>query len=383
MTVLRALRLAVAKVAEDEFDLAVPVIGLTDSQSSAAQVIDCAEDTALLVLLDTPNGGPGAAILDASLVEGLVQQQTMGRVYEANEDQRAPTRTDAALVSSYLEQIFRRAGPMPEEEDERRLLSGIKYGAYMPAARLLVMALEAPSYTHFALTLDLATGTRQGRLDLLLPSPRKGPDLTGLGHDDQGGVLELGPPQTLERVALRLHADLRIALCRLRLTLADVSDLSPGDVLPVPIKDMSTVDVLSLDGAKVGQGRLGHVDGRRAVKLGAGHQSGDAPQRRASDQVEGAPRVEYTGEDRRGGPRSLPAPSKEETKPARLPSLPSADAASAVPDLPELPDIPEIRGLADLDGLPDLPDLIGEDGKADAPLDLPSLPDLPDLPPLS
>src|SRR6056297_3217483 len=82
MTALRALRLALAKVAEDAFDLALAVIGLTDGKAAADEVINAAAPDALLVLLDTPHGGPGAAILDAGLVEGLVQQQTMGRVFE-------------------------------------------------------------------------------------------------------------------------------------------------------------------------------------------------------------------------------------------------------------------------------------------------------------
>ena len=108
MTAARALRVSWAKVAEEELDLASAVIGLTETKVDPGVFLSELPETTMILLLDTPNRGPGAALVDSSLVGGMVQQQTMGAVAEVAPDapQRLPTRTDAALVGPFLERVF-------------------------------------------------------------------------------------------------------------------------------------------------------------------------------------------------------------------------------------------------------------------------------------
>lgn len=396
MTAPRALRLSMAKVAEDEFDLALGVIGLTESCAAAADVVGAAAENTLMLLLDTPNGGPGAALFDSTFVGALVQQQTMGRVSEIKEGAppRRTSRTDASLVGPYLDLIFRKAGPLPDDEKDSRLLSGIKFGAHMPAPRLLLMALEAPEYLHFTVTVDIAMGTCQGRMDLLLPRPdaRSGAVIAGaVGADSAGAPSEL----TLEKVVMTVQAQLQVALCRLRLPFSEISAFAVGDTLTLPQSALNNAEILTLGGRKVGHGKLGQIEGRRAIKLSNGSQVGDTPQRRGADSATGAPSVQYS-EDPRGQP-SMPSPTLETAAPSGMLQLPPADLGSFPGDTPEidtgvgLPDLPDIPGMADSSGLSDLPDIPSFDGSdalpelpsMDAGVDLPNLPDLPDLPSLA
>ena len=106
MTAARALRVTMAKVAEDQLDLAMAVIGITESRISAENALADKDETTLLLLLDTPDRGPGAALLDSSLVGGLVQQQTMGSVSEtpSGAPPRKAPRTDAALIAPIIDE---------------------------------------------------------------------------------------------------------------------------------------------------------------------------------------------------------------------------------------------------------------------------------------
>lgn len=373
MTALRAMRLSLAKVAEDEFDLALAVIGLTQTQAVANEVIDAQGEGALLLLLDTPNGGPGAALLDAGFVDALVQQQTMGQVFEPLESDppRSVTRTDSALIGPFLDLMFRRAGGMPDVEDDRRLLTGVRYGAYMPVPRLMTLALEAPVYHHFSITVDLATGKRQGRLDLLLPHALAAQDL---GHAGLGEQPSSPCSKTVSPVVMKLKAHLNVALCRKTMPLSELTELSVGDRLTLPVEALGVAEILTLDGRKVGQGKLGQVDGKRALRLTSEYQSGASPERRASDRPAGAPKIDYDDEDRRAGghSRELPGPLKVDPAPVLLEKAPDL-ALPDLPDLPELPDLPDIAGMGELSA---------ETASAGDDLALPDLPDLPDLPSL-
>ena len=79
MTVPKALRVGLAKVADDAFDMALAVIGVTKETAAASVVLEDVGEETLLLLLDGVAGKVGGALLGSALVSALVQQQTTGR----------------------------------------------------------------------------------------------------------------------------------------------------------------------------------------------------------------------------------------------------------------------------------------------------------------
>ena len=99
MSLPKALRLTIPKVADDLFGLPLAVIGVTQRRVTQTEAWALFSDETLLILLDGPDGIVGAAALDADLVGALIQQQTTGQVGAAKEEARAMTRTDAAMIA--------------------------------------------------------------------------------------------------------------------------------------------------------------------------------------------------------------------------------------------------------------------------------------------
>ena len=104
MSVPKALRLTLAKVADDLFDMVTAAIGVRMEQRGGDALGDLFDGPVLLMSLDGPPGRCGAAVLDPLLVGGLIQQQTTGKVMpETGDVPRPSTTTDAAICAPFLD----------------------------------------------------------------------------------------------------------------------------------------------------------------------------------------------------------------------------------------------------------------------------------------
>ena len=122
MTVPKALRIGLAKVADDAFDMALAVIGVTKETASASGLLADVGDETLLLMLYGVAGKPGGALLGNTLVSALVQQQTTGRVAAASAVDRPMTATDAALCAPMIDLLFKRAHGLVDNEVDRAAL---------------------------------------------------------------------------------------------------------------------------------------------------------------------------------------------------------------------------------------------------------------------
>jgi len=398
MSLAKALRVTLAKVADDLCNMAMAAIGIKISRVDGPSVAPLLEGPNLLLLLDGPMGRNGAAVLDLSLVSGLVQQNTIGKVLEADGDvERQMTSTDAAICAPILDQLLMRAAELPDDREEGDLLRGVQFGAQVPSPRLMLMALEAPEYRVITLTIDLAGGKRQGVLTLILPeldaAARVDP---AAAKDPKGKSTPAVPPvqKTLARTVLSLNTDLRVRLDQLRMPWVDLNALKVGDTLPLVIQDFSKVDVVTTTGAVVARGTLGQIKGTRAVRLFARPKPLTQPRRRASDR-EGLNLPEVEDEGINHGPK-LPQDRRRDEGPATsggetagFGAAPSDDGGmGAMPDMADMPDMSDLPGMDDAGGmdglgdLPDMPDMSDLPGLSDMP-DMDDLPDLSDLPELA
>lgn len=367
MTLAKATRLTLAKVGDDLLDLPLAVISIVVEERTIDRCDEYLDDDMLLSLLDGPGGTVGLAIFDGSLVGGLIQQQTTGTVTPDRGGARRMTRTDAAMTAPLLDALFERAIPMLEQPSDRALFTGFGFGAMAEDARTARMALEEQDYVAIRMTLDLAKGTRQGDLKLILPRR----NATTAAQPDAS---EEDAPKTDNKVGMAdivmdLPAALQTSMVRFSLPLRDIQALSVGQILTLPPHKFPEVDLLSLDGRALGRATVGQLDGVRAIRPKA--LAGPAKQMRPI----------FSSDDQDGSGDGLKLEELAQIDLAQLPEVsgPQADDERPGADLPELPELMDLPdGPLDDSSLPDLSDLPDIDALPDLD-DLPDLTQLPDL----
>lgn len=259
---LRALRLALARTAKDLLDLPLAVIGAKQGRCDHAGVAGFLGDDQLLVLLDGSDGLAGAVSLDGACVAALIQQQTMSRVTGTAMTERAFTGTDAALAEPLIETLLSRAADLADLPDDRRCLSGFRFGARVEDIRSLELTLEADRFRVFSLTIDIAEGAMQGAICLLLPDPPADPVKPGAK-----GAPAVPPGPRMDQAFGVMRADLTATICRLRLPLSELAAMQPGDVLPLVRERLEETELITINGQSVAAGRLGQINGLRALRL--------------------------------------------------------------------------------------------------------------------
>ncbi|QBF32561.1 FliM/FliN family flagellar motor switch protein [Thalassococcus sp. S3] len=256
----KALRLTLARVADDLFGLPLAVIGITQGAVASEKVAEHLEDDRLLIVLDGQEGTVGAASVSLALVAAIIQQQTMGRVLERAAEPRPFTSTDAAMCAPVLDALLGRAADLAQLPSDKAMLRAQRYGARAEDARSLALALAQPSYRVFSLTLDIALGKHQGALTLLLPDAPV-PKAEASSRVEDVDDVSLNAPM------MQVTAELTAVLCKLRMPLAELNALKPGDLLPLTRNRLHETSLVTVTGRTVAQARLGQLLGNRAVRL--------------------------------------------------------------------------------------------------------------------
>ncbi len=368
MTVPKALRVGLAKVADETFDMALAVIGVTRETTAAQDILADVDDDMLLLLLDGPKGVTGGMMIGGSLVSALVQQQTTGRVSATPSSARRMTATDAALCAPLVDRLFARAHGLLDMPEDQAVFPPLKFGSRAENKRLFELALEASEYTVFRLTVDIAAGIAQSNAVLILPVPQ----VTTAPSPAQGEASQAIGPLTLQPAVMDVAAELSANLCKLQFPLARISAFVPGQRLAIPAEAFDAVELATIDGRIICKGAMGQIEGRRALMLQSGTEASEGgsshPDGRAPAVTEPAdyknlnlPELDLPMGDKPLDPNTLDS----------LSDLPEIDTGE-IPALPELPDmdgaeLSDLPDLADVTDLPDLPEL------TDTDVDLPKL----------
>ncbi|MEP1767700.1 MAG: FliM/FliN family flagellar motor C-terminal domain-containing protein [Sulfitobacter sp.] len=346
MSLPRALRLTAAKLADQMMGLPVGVLGVTRQITAAAKLVERLEKPWLTMLMDGPGEQAACVMIDPVLASGLVQQQTMGKVMAAPEgdDPRKPTDTDAALCAPFIEKLLSGAANLPEEEAERNLLRGYRFGVLAREPRHAQMALEANQYEVVELTLDLAAGTRTGAIWLILPEPAvEEPEQ----DEEIEGPIEGATGGLLVGNVMELHAELTVALTQLKLPLQQVSNWQVGEVLPLNLSNMAHALVLDANGAALSRGTLGQIDGQRALQVEQKRaKQHNQPRRRAADREE-LDLPDVTGRRAEDEPALDPTFGLEDDQDLGVPSMSDVDIFGDIDDLADLPELEEAEKAAD------------------------------------
>ncbi len=380
MSLARALRLTAAKQADQMMDLALSVLSVTRKPVERDGIGSILDEQSLILIMDGPGTQVALAVFEPMLVTGLIQQQTMGKVTraQAGTAPRKHTATDAALCAPFVEALFSHGALLPEKDEDRTLIRGYRFGVWAEVPRLAELAIEGDSFELIDMTLDLAGGARAGKLTLILPEPAViAPESPAAeaGEPEQA----VTPSAAMSEIVLDLHADLHVALTRLKMPLQAVIALKVGDVIELKAANFGKALVLDPNGRAISRGALGQIDGMRALQVERNVKAGLSPKRRASDRAElDLPDVMGA---RAAATTSVPAlPGFVADAEREIPRASDVDIFGDIDALPDMPDFDEDGDLADLSSLPDLdalPDLPDLDGPGDRDSDLSF--DLPDF----
>ncbi len=369
-----ALRLAISKAAQEV--LKAPMAGgeVTESTRTLATLPDALPQRGLWVLLQGPGRARGVLTLDPSLLAAVLQARTTGKITGKTVAERLPTQTDAILTRRFLTVFLDALGERLAAHPAAAWLGQFQPRDRIAEAASLPHLLEDIAYRCLTLALDLGHGLRPGSLGLFVPEVE--PEQPGAPKGAPGAMRDPGWEGALAAKVMSCPAELEAVLWRAELPLAEVSAWQPGSVLEIPAEALDSVTLMGSDGRPIGQGRLGQIRNRRAVRLKADGLAGAAVPK-------GLPEEDAL---------ALDAAAAEAAPAAGLPDLSGAEGDLPEFDLPAVGDgdLPEIGGDApaemDLPELPpmdDLPDLdlpdLDSDPLPDLDLDLPDLPDLPDL----
>lgn len=268
-TVAKALRTAVVQAANEIADLPAAAGMVDESQTALTPFVEALPDPALLALVEGPGARFGLLVLDNQAVAALIEIQTTGRVVARPADPRAPTRTDAIMcadfIDRFLEVLEQRAAEA--ELEVAPAISGFRYGLALAEPRAIVMTLEDIPYRNFRFEVDFGHGAKTGAIQLLLPYDPPGVHRAGAGEAEAFS-------EAMRAQVLETQAVLIATLLKRKMTLAEVAGLEVGSRLVLPRAALANIAVEALDGTVVAQGRLGQVNGHRAIRLTAAETGG-------------------------------------------------------------------------------------------------------------
>ncbi len=279
MSPAKAIRLGVPKAGQELLQIAVVVDTLVDQKLSLAELLDMPEERSMLTVLEGPMEGLGLLALSPTILTGLTEVLTMGRVGTAPVVPRRPTRTDAAMVVEFIDRLMTEIEVSLATEQDVVWAGGFRYASFLDDPRPLGLLLEDTTYRVFSLGIDMSGGLRQGNVLLALPA-------AGRGRPPQPKKKPANAPvdtratewtDAMEQSVVATTARLDVVLHRITLTLAMVQTFSPGMLVPLPSDALDHLVLEGLGGRPISTGRLGQCRGHRAVRLTEADPAGANP----------------------------------------------------------------------------------------------------------
>ena len=263
----RGWRLALARAARDGMKLSLEVVTLSLSRMSLGEVLESPPERALVAVLEGPGDGLGVLMMDQPLLAGLIEAQTMGRVSKAETAPRKPTRTDAAMVASYIDAALTGLEDALAEESDLVWAGGFRYASFLDDPRPLGLLLEDCPYRLLRATVSLAGGVKSGEVVMALPADGRGrrPSAkAGAAPEiDHSSAFMVALAERVEGADCRMEA----VLARLSLPLAQIMALEVGSVLVLGQAAVDKISLEGLDGRRLADGKLGQNRGMRAIRI--------------------------------------------------------------------------------------------------------------------
>ena len=261
MSVDKALSLATAKATEEGTGMVMQVTQVTEEMTSIRRLPELMPENALMALLEGPDTQYGLVVFNLAVTTSVVEQLTTGNVQKHSPEARKPTSTDAVMCFELIDSVLRQFETYAAEIANPPEIHGYRVAAQLSEARSIALAFDDVRYRLLRVHVDMGAGARSGELMFVYPFEPAKPT-----HDPN---LSVDWAKDFQSSVMKSEATLETVLQRVTLSLADAANLEVGMTIPIPYDALSRVEIMA-DGQTLSHGRLGQVNGHRALRLELG-----------------------------------------------------------------------------------------------------------------
>ena len=272
-TPARAAATAIGRAADRLYGLGVRPVDIRPGALTLAELPELLPDPALLAVLQGPGDAVGVMALCPETVTALIEIQTIGRVTGRPLAKRRLTRSDATLCAEFVDTFLAELGCEGHGIEGLEQFQGFRYATYIDDSRPLALMMEDRAYRSLGMKVLLGgRDLREGQVFLALPQPRL--ESARLRHEASKIIGAVAAASAKPSSAATLLPQMQEApvevmgiLCRRRMSLQDLRNLTPGKLLALPRVSLSDARLETPDGQLLAVGKFGESDGCHAIRL--------------------------------------------------------------------------------------------------------------------
>lgn len=302
----RALRLALARAADDMWKLALSVSGVQRDDLDCDEAAGVLQDDDLILVLKGPNGVAALVGMTPQVLGALIEVQTLGVVHSKPMEPRSFTPTDGAMAWLFVDAALKAFVNAQEDGTLALPFQDYRYETLADTPARAALYLDMPRYHTLSASVDFAGGARQG--DLRFIFPHKPVELDPSDGDAGSATTDNG----FRLLPIALEA----RVSAVPMSIERAMTLAPGQLLALPDNVLNTVQLSVSGGQVIAHASLGQMNGFRAVRLFGADQAMHPP---APARTEALPRKDNLD------PRSA---APDEFDPASPAPTPDQDALS-------------------------------------------------------
>ncbi len=256
----RAMRLAMTRAADESMDMVVSVDDVSEQIIPLDDLVQGLAADSLILAMDRAGSAIGCFVMDPQMRSAVIEHQTTGSVLTQPSEDRPITGADMLLTSPLCGHFLTQGGLATRGSELHDWIDGVSVGRRFANPRAVGLALPDGGYRLLTLTIGLG-GDRKGAVRLALP------DIASGGVVADPGVQDNDWASAFEATVLKAPAALEAELTRMSLSIAQVTNLTVGQVFPLYGATVGSVQLRATDKSVVCKARLGQSTGKRAVRV--------------------------------------------------------------------------------------------------------------------
>lgn len=271
----RAAATALGRAAERQAQLPVFVEKVELARMTLSELPEILPERALLAVIEGRRDAIGVAAICPNLLASLIEMQAIGRVTARPAPARKPTRTDASISADFVNALLGELGRECQGQDAPNF-AAFRYATYMDDPRPLSLMLEDGDMVRLTLRFRIGPGgQRDGTLvialplerDMRIPPPEAARPAAVLPGISPVAPVEQAPGASLAEVVQQAPVALVGILCRRKVSLQLLRNLTPGALIPLPTNVLDDARIETTQGQLLARGRLGEAEGFHAIRL--------------------------------------------------------------------------------------------------------------------
>lgn len=257
--VKRAMRVAIARAGANYSKFGVHLVSLRQDVLTLEHLVDTVQDAPAISLLTGPRDRLGVAVMDLSLICAAVEHLTTGNVRPNAPQPRRPTATDMTLCAGFLDRFLPSLDREISEVSQAPAIGGFRFRSALTEAANVELSLENDLYQFYRIGIGFSGSDRQGELLLAFQVPNA---LVGVNTNKRRDW-EVEWRDQVNHVPVGIEAIMH----RAAMPLARIASLQPGDLVDIPMEQISKVSVIGANGKQVARAKLGRQGKLRALRI--------------------------------------------------------------------------------------------------------------------